>query len=198
MHLTTLELSPDEAAERLAAYQAQLASERTAEDDAIRAGYRAAARGLPIIDLPATIAAGGRFPNGLPRLAVVRANATECWVRVSSTWRNEHDVITYCDQANDRGRAAVSKHRVSVRAPHVGALETWGGHTIVPLIPPQFRPGRYRLHLFHILWEVEKWDPTPPVDPALLRHIRGNLWSVVATWDLSPLERAVLSARSST
>lgn len=70
------------------------------------------------------------------------------------------------------------------------------GRTVVPTIPPDVRPRRNRLHGFHVLWEVEQWDPTPPVDPALLRHIRGELWSVVATWDLTPLERAVLAARA--
>ena len=49
------------------------------------------------------------------------------------------------------------------------------------------------LHVFHILWEVEKWELTPPRDPALLRWIGGDLWEVVATWDLTQLERAVLS-----
>ena len=49
--------------------------------------------------------------------------------------------------------------------------------------------------MFHILWEVEQWDPTPPVDPALVRHIRGDLWAVIAMWDLTELERAVLAAR---
>jgi hypothetical protein len=66
------------------------------------------------------------------------------------------------------------------------------GHTIVPLIPPEHRPNRNRLPRFHILWEVEKWDPTPPRDPALLKWIGGDLWEVVATWDLTELERAVL------
>ncbi|MGH3300400.1 MAG: hypothetical protein ACRDOK_01755 [Streptosporangiaceae bacterium] len=35
----------------------------------------------------------------------------------------------------------------------------------------------------------------PPRDPALLRWIRGDLWAVVAQWDLTELERAVLSSR---
>jgi hypothetical protein len=34
-----------------------------------------------------------------------------------------------------------------------------------------------------------------PVDPALLRHIRGDLWAVLAVWNLTDLERYVLSQR---
>lgn len=201
MELATLETTPEQAAERLNEYRGQLAEERTTEDEAIAAGYRAAARGLPVIHLPTVIEQGGRFANGLPRLAIVRATARDCFVDMN-WWRgaDDHDVITYADRRDDRGRAAVGAYRVEVSVPSVSVdrrSRAHGGRTIVPLIPPRHRPRRRRLHLFHILWEVERWDPTPPVDPALLRHIRGDLWSVVATWDLTPLERAVLSARTS-
>jgi hypothetical protein len=35
-----------------------------------------------------------------------------------------------------------------------------------------------------------------PRDPALLRHVRGDLWAVLATWDLTELERLVLTQRA--
>jgi hypothetical protein len=196
MQLDTL-ISPEEATQRLEAYEQQLACERTAEDDAIRAGYRAAARGLPVIHLPTVIAAGGRFPNGLPRIAVVRADATVCWVRRSRGW-NGPETLTFTDRDWDRGRARVGDYRVAVDVPPPDVVTNarWDGRTIVPAIPPEYRPRRARLPRFHVLWEVEKWDPTPPIDPALIRHIRGALWSVHATWDLTPLERAVLAARA--
>lgn len=198
MELDTL-ISPEEAAEQLKAYEAQLTGERTAEDDAIRAGYKAAARGVRVIHLPTVIAAGGWFPNGLPRLAVVRANALTCHVRVRG-WSNDW-TVAYADRADDRGRARVGSYRVEVNVPRPEQRpssmdRTHGGSCVVPLIPPPHRPARWRLHRFHVLWEVERWDPTPPVDPALLRHIRGDLWAVQATWDLTELERAVLSARA--
>jgi hypothetical protein len=197
MELSTL-ISPEEATERLAAYEAQLADERTAEDDAIRAGYRAAARGLPVIHLPNTIAAGGWFPNGLPRLAVIRADASECWVRIGNLG-TERTRVTFCDNEWDRGRARVGAHRVEVEVagPASYTNRPWSASTVVPSVPPDVRPRRNRLHRFHVLWEVERWDPTPPVDPALLRHLRGDLWTVQATWDLTELERAVLAARVS-
>lgn len=197
MDLATLEITPEQAAERLKEYEAQLAEERTAEDDAIRAGYRAAARGLPVIQLPRVIATGGWFTNGLPRLAVVRANATECFVRVRRRQDSQVNVV-FADRDDDRGRARVGAYRVEVSVDAGSAAPRYweSGRTVVPSIPPGVRPRRHRLRGFHILWEVEQWDPTPPVDPALIRHIRGDLWSVVATWDLTELERAVLAGRS--
>lgn len=201
MDLATLDMTPEAAAEQLTHYAHMVRDERTAEDDAIAAGYRAAARGLPVISLSRTIAAGGWFPNGLPRIAVVRADAEQCWVE-TNTWNDGPGRtdwrVTFCDRQRDRGRAAVGRYRVSVTVPAPTATTNRRGRasTLVPLIPPQHRPRRTRLHRFHILWEVERWTLTAPRDPALLRHIRGDLWSVQAVWDLTDLERAVLSARA--
>jgi hypothetical protein len=196
MDLAPLEISKDEAREKLAEYQQALLAERSAEDEAIAAGYRAASRGLPVISLTRTIAAGGFHGNGLPRLAVIGAGATECYAR----W--DGGALVYADRDDwmvNRG-ALVGAH--SVRVP-VAADDLPGdfrrvwhrGHALVPLIPPRHRPKPRRLRHCHVLWEVEEWTLTPPHDPALLRHIRGDLWAVLAVWDLTELERLVLTQR---
>ena len=66
---------------------------------------------------------------------------------------------------------------------------------LVPTVPPRLRPAG-NLDSYHVLFEPE-WQGDPePADPALLKHIGGDLWAVVATWDLTPLEAAVLGQRS--
>lgn len=40
-----------------------------------------------------------------------------------------------------------------------------------------------------------EWAPVPPTDPFLLRHLGGTLYVVLAQWDLTPLEKAVLAGR---
>jgi hypothetical protein len=195
----------DDAKARLEGYRTLVAEERTAEDDAIAAGYRAAARGLPVVSLPEVMSAGGWFDDGLPRLAIARADTTRVWVKMFER-AGERTVLHFTDETADWSgtiRAAhVGRHGVRTWAERASVVVRdrewhWRSHsTIVPIVPPQFRPTRRRLRLFHVLWEVERWDSTPPVDPALLRHIRGDLWAVQATWDLTPLERAVLSART--
>jgi hypothetical protein len=91
----------------------------------------------------------------------------------------------------------VGQHTVNVRVngPRSRDLSVRSGHAMVPIIPPRYRPARSRLPRLHILWEVPAWTLVAPIDPALLRHLRGDLWAVLATWDLTPLERAVLSQR---
>lgn len=194
MNLTTIEITEEEAKEKLAEYEAALRVERNVEDQAIAMGYRAAARGLPIIRMTQAVANGGYFDNGLPRIAICPAEAAECWVRWSS------DDLVFGDEENAAWRnrgALVGRH--TVRVPMKDSLPTvnrWHrAHTIVPLIPPRHRPKPRRLRHCHILWEVEAWAPVPAKDPALLRHIRGDLWAVLAVWDLTELERYVLSQR---
>lgn len=206
MQLATIEVSEEEAAAKLAEYERVLASERSAEDKALAQAYRAVRRGLTVIRLSEAIDAGGYFDNGLPRIAVVRADATECWVRCeSASWRSDGRVAYIFaaeEWAAGRNRAALVGRdtvRAVVPAPLIkeGLRRAYGGRTTVPLIPPRHRPRRPRLSSCHVLWEVEAWDPTPPRDPALLRHLRGDLWAVLAVWDLTELERAVLAQRVS-
>jgi hypothetical protein len=197
VNLQSLEIDKDEAREKLAEYEKVLGAERTAEDAAIAAGYRAAARGLPVISLSRTVAAGGFHASGLPRIAVLGAQARQCFAR----WDGDSLVFADTDDWRANRGALVNAH--SVRVPlakeeqPASPARRWmaRGSSMVPLIPPQFRPSPRRLRHCHILWEVDEWTPVPPRDPALLRRIRGDLWAVLAVWDLTELERMVLSQR---
>lgn len=43
-----------------------------------------------------------------------------------------------------------------------------------------------------ILWEVDRWIPEPPRDPFLLKHIGAGLYAILAAWELTEIERAVM------
>lgn len=197
MELAEFVVPPEEAAAKVAEYTALIDAERTAEDRAILAGYRAAARGLPLISLPRTITAGGWHPDSLPKIGIAPADATECFVR----WDNGDLVFADREGWSVNRGALVGAHSLRVSVPgddrplRIPGMARWSGRAPVPLIPPKVRPRLRRLRHMHILWEVPAWKPVAPVDPALLRHIRGDLWAVLATWDLTPLEREVLSQR---
>jgi hypothetical protein len=44
------------------------------------------------------------------------------------------------------------------------------------------------------LWEAE-WRRVAPRDPYLLRHVGGDIWVVLAAWDLTEVERAAMATR---
>jgi hypothetical protein len=194
MDLGTITIDEAEATARVAEYEQVLASERSVEDEAILSAYRAAKRGLPVISLSRAFDIGGFHDNGLPKLAIIRSDATRCWVECRS------NRLTFADAQFARNMGAlVGKHTVQVDTTVTRPSgQRWRGSTIVPMVPPRHRPKRGRAHNFHILWEVDEWTPTPPRDPALVRHIRGDLWSVLAVWDLTELERLVLAQRRNT
>lgn len=191
-----------------------------AEDEAIMRGYRELAKGTSLIRLSETITAGGtttleanveRWIDGqrrerlvdveVPRLAIAWADATFTWTKGIQrdgslhlqTEREPHHAAKRCHFRFEPGTFKPNEER-EVDKPR------WGRpariRALVPTVPPQLRPP-HALRGYHILWEAE-WhlDMTvPPVDPALLKHIGGDLYAVVATWDLTPLEQAVLAGR---
>ena len=200
MDLAPLVIDPAEAKAKADEYRKLVTSERSAEDEAIAAAYRAAARGMPLFSLKAAFEAAGTFDDGLPRLAIVRADATQCYVRRQWGWGSgrSDDLWVFGEKEwpDNRG-ALVGRRTVQVFLPRRSGPQGRGmAHTTVPLVPPRHRPNKRRIRGFHILWEVERWEPVPSRDPALVRHLRGDLWTVVAVWDLTELEMTVLAQRA--
>lgn len=162
------------------------------EDVALMRAYKALAKGTRIINLLGVMKLAGIRDDGFPKFAVARADGKKVFCRV---WPD--GAVRF----NIKGEWDTSKpHSVSFPAE---TLPRWvwsparrdRAETIVPIVPPQLRP-LHRLANYHILWEVEQWLPLPPRDPMLLKHLGGWLYAVLAVWDLTELERAVLGAGS--
>jgi len=202
MDLSTITMEKPKARAAFLEYRKAVREHHNAEDEAIMRGYRELARGRQLINLPETIAAGGVDDQGLPRLAVMRADVPWCWVQ-----RSANGAVTFTPAQRVRSQLRKGVYRLPPDTfPAVAFAQvqrewgsSWGSHyrAMVPPIPPTLRPP-YGLGNYAILWEAT-WEkvPRPPGDPALLRHISGDLYAVLAIWDLTELERAVLAGRSS-
>lgn len=201
MDLNTITMEKPKARQAFLDYRKAVREGGGTEDQAIMRGYRELAKGTQLISLSETIAAGGVDDQGLPRLAVMRADIPWCWVRREAS--GSVMFTAAADRPHDRLRKGVYRLPAAT-LPEVSFAQVrpeWGGwraqfRAMVPIIPPSLRPP-WKLGNYEILWEAT-WEkvPRPPGDPALLRHIGGDLYAVLAIWDLTPLERAVLAGRS--
>lgn len=196
MDLAVLDVDRAAAREAFLDYRRAFREEHAAIDGELMRGYKAIAGGKQLISLSATIRAGGADEQGRPKLAIARADEP----RVTFS-RTQNGAVTFSPNVSwrDRARAVDRVIRLgdgTLPRRDDGWINEGQWQAIMPLIPPKFRPP-YNLDNYHVLWEAV-WTRNvrrAPHDPALLRRIGGDLFAVLAVWDLSPLERAVLELR---
>ncbi|WP_341893793.1 hypothetical protein [Ferrovibrio terrae] len=158
-------------------------------DMEIQRAYQLIAQGRTVIRALESVKLAGVDAAGLPKLAIIRADAAQCWLDLwtdgsarfaMERWPRSQSSRTVVQLQRDTFPRRTSHHNNAVAK--------------VPLIPVHLRPKR-ALESYHILWEAE-WAPVPPVDPLLLRRIgKADLWLVCAAWDLTPVEQAALATR---
>lgn len=218
MHLSTIEMDRDEAEAALAEWEREMRRSRSDEDAAIAEGYRLLAAGKRLLRLHDTIAAGGQDDGYKPRLAVAPTSADVVYLTRTSVG----DVrFTVSDEPRPWGSwsrdVCAGGVQIADVLPGIGDDEGWSSNAsaswnrmrdhhlsrqcewraMVPVVPPRFRHRGWRGA--HVLFEAEwaRHTPPAPIDPALIRHVRGDLWVVLGVWDLTDLERAVLLERNS-
>jgi hypothetical protein len=218
MQLDTITMDRNDARRAFIEYRTAVRARHDHEDEAIMRAYRAASRGAALIRLGEVLGSGGittcdvpvtrwdgkrkmsvevgARPVELPALAVARADVLAVWTsginseggcelrytpnQITERSRERHVM------ANGTFPAATRRRPDQHWRPRIRAM--------APNIPPQLRPA-YHLRNFHLLWEAQ-WEldrSVPPGDPALLKHLGGDLYAVLAVWDLTPIEQAVLA-----
>lgn len=195
MNLDSLTMDKSAARQAFLEYRAAFRAEHERIDGELMRGYKAMSQGRQLIRLSETIQRAGVDAAGYPRLAIARADEREIEVY---RWRDGEVVFRPVGgvvRARDR-RLAFPAGTLPVLGPDEYRQTKFA---LVPIIPPRFRPP-HRAAGYHILWEAEWMAQSKtlraPRDPALLKHLGGDLWAVLAVWDLTPLEQAVLEMRS--
>lgn len=162
---------------------------QTPADAEIAAIYKRIAQGKTVIRALESIRAAGLGDDGLPKLAISRADMQRSYVVAHDGQAVFSPDQSYYVRHNE------SRTKI-VRVPWEGFTTPkgrWVFEAQVPIIPVHLRPRR-GIQNYHVLWEAE-WSKRYPVDPYLLRRFGGDAWLVVAAWDLTEVERAVMSSR---
>ena len=172
-------------------YKKHLHYSKPIDRECMRA-YQLLAQGRLVIKAIESVAKAGLNQDGFPKLALCRADATSCRLRL------ERDGSAHFldDRIGWGRRKNCAPDRFIDFPPGTFPVqrEIWRAEALVPSAPLHLRPQR-GLANYHILWEAE-WSKRPPVDPYLLRRIgKADLWLVVAMWNLTEVERAALSTR---
>jgi len=162
----------------------------TPADHEIAAIYKRISKGATVIRALESIRNAGLNAEGLPRLAIARADQQLVYFNM----RGGGTQVQFSDIRWFQWRRKIALQGKTIEMDWPGIPHFRGTpQATVPLIPVHLRPKR-GLQNYHILWEAE-WTKRYPVDPYLLRRFGGDAWLVVAAWDLTDVERAVMSQR---
>jgi hypothetical protein len=167
---------------------------------ACAAAYQHLANGRQLLSLSAAIRAGGIGADGRPRFAVARADRPQVYLE----WRRNNPIVHYCAETQPTawhaGRFASLNRFVDLRQTFDDARRSLRtGYARVPAVPADVRPAVGQLRDWFILWEVDEWADRshlapPPRDPFLLEPIGGDLYAILAHWELTDLERAIMDS----
>ncbi|MFO0906824.1 MAG: hypothetical protein U0835_00395 [Isosphaeraceae bacterium] len=218
MDINAITMDRSAASKKAIAYKERLAQLKPSlSNAAIRAEYETAlkgfeelAKGTKLIDLDQVMANCPLDEKFRPKLAIARHDRKQVKF-VWKPWTTKAMFHTDFERYGETWTVLDSlKIDVNMGKTHNRPVETnsWGqrhtptveGYALVPMIPLDVRPKTGIPEKACILWEVEKWSDTrhniaPDIDPYLLKPVVGSLYAVIAEWDLTELERAILQKR---
>ncbi|HDN05540.1 MAG TPA: hypothetical protein ENF90_00920 [Candidatus Bathyarchaeota archaeon] len=160
--------------------------------------------GGKVIDVYESFRKAGLNEDGDPRLAIARADGVFCYCvkrddgsAVYSIQRFKWDATySWYSPRKCYGEIMLPKGTFNFPKDSYGHVRRQHIQCPVPIVPTTILADlRYALRNYHIIWEVSEWKPTPPKDPILVKMVTPNIALVLATWNLTRLERAVIMGR---
>jgi len=161
--------------------------------------YRYLSQGAKVLDIYEAFKQSGVNENGEPKLAIAPANVKEIYFNKESLggghfsegqWADRYSVAlpsrTFSDWKGLAKEEVDHEWEIGRPArPHIIAK--------VPIIPVMLLPESKSLNGYYILFEVEEWNEMPVAkDPYLLRRINANAFVVLAEWDVTDVELAIM------
>jgi hypothetical protein len=166
--------------------------------------YYHLSKGDKILDIYEVFKKAGVNKDGEPKLAIVRADAKKCVFRKKELgsgsftenfgWRDKEmsasfdinlPTNTFPKWKTELRKEVFEKEAtLKIIRPDIQTKTT--------ICPPHLLPNG-ELSNYYLLWEVDKWNEVPVAkDPFLLKRINSNAFIVLAEWDLTEVEQAVI------
>ena len=168
--------------------------------------YYHLSKGNKVLDIYEVFKKSGVNEMGEPKLAIARADSrsvefnkrdlgagrfegrTDTYnvdlpTRTFPKWKtkiNKEEAGYFENQYTEKGERYILRNKISTK---------------VPIVPAHLLPEG-ELDNYFVLWEVSEWSEMPVYnDPFLLKRINANAFVVLAEWDLTPVEQAIIRGR---
>ena len=205
MEVEQLAVPKKKAQEEYAAYKQELRYAKTQFNRDMLSLYAHMKHGGKVIDLWEAMKMAGLNKDGDPLLAITNADSPKVRFTKEWLWRNNvassnggiFRPVTYSWKARENHKIVIpTGFFPEWQKDEKGNILRMEIETVTPIVPAKIlNPLRsHKLENYHILWEVEDWKLVPK-DPMLLKRITPNMFIVLATWNLSKLEQAVIRGR---
>ncbi len=162
-----------------------------------------AKQGKQFIDVYEVMNKAGLSSKNEPRLAIARADLTQIQFQKGDTGTGRFNMSWGWNEKSWKDDVGLPQKTFKVdweRLLKEDGTPDWEIKdkeliTKVPVVPADLMPeGDLKNH--YILWEVKGWEKLPePKDPLLLKRISENIFVILGVWDLTELERAIISGR---
>lgn len=177
-------------------------SKRTTIARDLLAVYGHLQHGGKIIDLFKIFHEHG-LKDGHPKLAIVQFNARYCYL-----YKKNNGGAVFSNENKRQYHVYANKSNGDIELPP--DTYEWGEileqglrwKTVAPMVPGRvltIASTKLTPQYYHVLFEVDVWakskPPTPPRDPILGKMLTPNIFGVIATWDLTEIERTIIKGR---
>jgi len=192
MKIDKVTMSKEKAKKQLAEYYTVLRTKRKdylKEIDLVKKCLYQLTRGRAIINIFEAFKTAGYNKNNEPALAFAPATLKTVFFE-QSTWGAKEGYGHFKDSNGWKSKNILDFSKETFPSIKIDRERTLSCK--VPLIPPKHLPKT--LANCYLLWEAEDWKVVTK-DPILLKKINNSLYSVIATWDLTKLERLIVAGR---
>jgi len=177
---------------------------RTALARDLLAVYGHLKHGGKIVDIYKAFSKAGLDEDGHPKISIAPFNAKWCYL-----YKKRNGGAIFSSTNKDTWQIYAVKANGDIALP--ADTYDWDSETqkkgtrwkcVSPIVPPRvltIASAKLTPQHYHIIFEPEIWSkakvPTPPRDPILGKMLTPNIFGVVATWDLTELERSIIRGR---